>query len=116
MLFAIENFSFLLISRFPHQPLPDNGKHILLFFGGEFASFWDCVPFLKAAPAAAPCGVLGYEYGVVFHGCLLAVVGDVGGEQAGLKELPGMLHNGIKPLLLKIRQLPPAEVEAASEL
>lgn len=74
------------------------------------------MPFLQAAPAAAPCGVLGYEYGMVLHGGLFAVIGNLGGKEAGLKEFLGMFHYCIQPFLLKIRQLPPFQVEAASEL
>jgi hypothetical protein len=52
--------------------------------------------------------MLGYEHGMILHGGLLAVVGYFGGEQAGLEQILRMLHYCIKPLLVKIRQLPPA--------
>ena len=107
---------FLFVFSFSHQPLTDDSQHILLFFGSKLPSLGDSMPFLQAPPAAASCGVLGYEYGMVLHGGLFAVIGNLGGKEAGLKEFLGMFHNGIQPFLLKIRQLPPAEVEAASEL
>ena len=100
---------------FPQEPLADDGKHILLLIRGKLAPLGDGMPLLKAAPAAASGGVLGNEHRVVLHGCLLAVIGDVGGEKAGLEQIFRMLHYCIKPLLLKIRQLPPSQVEAASE-
>ena len=68
----------------------------------------DGMPLLQTAPAAASCGVLGYEHGMILHGGLRAVVGYFGGEQAGLEQILRMLHYCIKPLLVKIRQLPPA--------
>lgn len=106
----------MLSCSFPDQPLTDDSQHILLFFGSKFPPFWDSMPLLQAAPAAAPCGVLGYEYGMVLHGGLFAVIGNLGGKEAGLKEFLGMFHYCIQPFLLKIRQLPPFQVEAASEL
>ena len=107
--------AFLFVLSLPHQPLPDDGKHILLLVRRKLAPLGDGMPLLKTAPAAAAGGVLSYEHGVVLHGCLLAVIGDVGGEKAGLEQILGMLHYGIKPFLVKIRQLPPFQVEAASE-
>ena len=103
-----ERWYLILLAGFPHQPLPYYFKHILLFFRGEFTPLGDAVPLLQAATAAAPCGVLGYEHRMILHGGLLAVVGYFGGEQAGLEQILRMLHYCIKPLLVKIRQLPPA--------
>ena len=95
--------------------MADDGKHVQLLLGSELAPLGYGMPLLKAAAAAASCGVLGNEHRVVFHRCLLAVIWDVGGEKAGLEQIFRMLHYCIKPLLLKIRQLPPSQVEAASE-
>ena len=70
----------MFVLRF--YPCHQYGYGILLFFLGEFSSGGDVMPFVEASSAAAACGVLGKEYGMASHWCLLAVVRNNGWSQS----------------------------------
>ena len=58
------------------------GYGILLFFLGEFSSGGDVMPFVETSSATAAGGVLGKEYGMTSHRCLLSIVRNNGWSQS----------------------------------
>ena len=75
---------------------------ILLFFFCQLYSGRYMMPFEETTTATAACSMLGNEYGMTSHRCLLAVIGNHGRSQAFGNEILSMLTDGSQPLFCNI--------------
>ena len=97
------------------EPAADDGDDVVLFRVGQGVAAGDPVPFFEAAAAAGGGGVLGDEDGVVAHGGLLAVVGDVRGGEAVADEGAGVVEGAGEAVLAGVGEFLRGEAEAAAE-
>lgn len=87
------------LSLYPRHKQIDN---LFLLNVGKFFSFFDLIPFFKAASAAATAGMLSLKYRMTLCRGLTSVVFREGGSKPFPYKILGMAAYGIAALLLDI--------------
>ena len=103
---ALLSVSSAARSQLPLDPGHQQIHDLLLLPPVQLDARRDLIPLVQALAAAAGTGVLGEEHRVSPHGGLPPVVGQLRRSQPGLNEPPGVLPNGVQPLLPYIGPLP----------